>query len=161
MSQPVALLIGLAALACNAHAQFLPGPPGDAFFLLPPTSSMGTVTNNLTIPNFVTHFTVTGQVIVSEPPGVVARPLAPGGPPHPASAAAPVAPHWCHETAESAALHFLVRLSSARSERTLRFASTACRRSTPSCAPRWCRNKCRQSRAGSLGRSTGRMRGKL
>ncbi len=75
VSRPVARLIGLAALAGSAHAQFVAGPPGNAFFLLPPTSSMGTVTNNLTINNFVTHFTVTGQVIVNVPPGAVSGPL--------------------------------------------------------------------------------------
>jgi len=68
-------LVALAALAGSAHAQFLAGPPGDAFFVFPPTSSMGTVTNNLTITNFVTHFTVSGQVIVNVPPGAVSGPL--------------------------------------------------------------------------------------
>lgn len=75
MSRPVALLISLAAFAGSAHAQFLPGLPGNAFFLLPPASSMGAVTNNLTITNFATHFTVTGQVIVNVPAGAVAGSL--------------------------------------------------------------------------------------
>ena len=65
-----------ASVACSmAQAQFIAGPPGNAFFLQPPISSMGTVTNNLTITNFVTHFTVSGQVIVNVPPGAVSGPL--------------------------------------------------------------------------------------
>jgi hypothetical protein len=75
VSPRFACVLGLAAWAGSADAQFFAGPPGNAFFLLPPTSSMGTVTNNLTITNFVTHFTVSGQVIVNVPAGAVSGPL--------------------------------------------------------------------------------------
>ena len=78
MSRPAVCLVALTALtalAGSADAQFLPGPPGNAFYVLAPTSSMGTVTNNLTITNLTTHFTVSGQVIVNVPAGAVSGPL--------------------------------------------------------------------------------------
>jgi hypothetical protein len=63
--KPLSLLIGLALAGGGAQAQFL----GNAFFSMAPQSQLGPVTNNLTITNFSTHFTVTGQVLINVAPG--------------------------------------------------------------------------------------------
>ena len=51
-----------------AHGQFAPSNPPATFFVLP-TSTMGTVTNNLTLATIPNGFIVSGQVIVTIPAG--------------------------------------------------------------------------------------------
>ena len=69
--RPLGLLLSLAVASAGAQAQFL----GNAFFSMAPQSQLGPVTNNLVITNFSTHFTVSGQVLITVPAGAVAGTL--------------------------------------------------------------------------------------
>ncbi|MCE9558420.1 MAG: PEP-CTERM sorting domain-containing protein [Armatimonadetes bacterium] len=73
MNTKIGFVLGMAVLGAASQAQIFSGP---AFFSVAPNSQIGTVTNNLSITNFTTHFTVTGQVIVNTAPGAHAGVLA-------------------------------------------------------------------------------------
>jgi hypothetical protein len=63
MNKKILFAIALTLFARTCHAQF----SGASFFSAPPTSQLGTVTNNLTLTDNATGFVVTGQVMVNVP----------------------------------------------------------------------------------------------